>query len=88
MKIQNILLSELTVDRKSGLVWAMATVILMPADLLLAGGQETDLISFRVQQHFKEDANVQHLEQRLIDDARRLMGVMNFVEIQPVLTTV
>ena len=80
MKIQNILLSDLTLDNKSGLARALATVMLVHGD-----GRKIDLISFHVQQHFQKDVNIQWFKRRLIDDAERWVGLMNFVEIKPVL---
>jgi len=78
MKIQDILLSDLTLDSQSGVARALATVIMVPV-----GGGKIDMISFRVQQLVEKDVNIQFLKARLIDDAVRWMGLMNFVEIKP-----
>ena len=79
MQIKHVLISDLCLDDDTGLARALATVKL--AD---TSDEKIDLVTLKVQQHFFGNSNIPRLTARFKEDAERWMGLMNFVELEPI----
>ena len=77
MKVQNILISEIVLDRELGMAEGLATVH-------LAGPSTTQLVSVPLKHRFELGGDLDTLKQLFTEDAIRWMGLMNLVPFDPV----